>query len=86
MAQSSSFFITEQYGDSAPITVSDCLTAEGAQAQLMSLSKGHDYLGGLLPKECRWAVAEADGFDGRPYSFHFQYCTLTVHRHKPVEA
>jgi len=84
MAQSSSFFITEQYGDCAPAIVSDCLTAEGAKAQLMSLSKHHDYLGGLLPKECGWAVNEADGPDGRPYSFHFRYCTMTVHRHQPV--
>ena len=87
MAQSSSFFITEQYGDSAPQTVSNFLTAKGAEMQLIGLSKSVGSSWAVLtPKEARGAVNEADGFGGRPFSFKWGQYKLTVHRHEAVEA
>jgi hypothetical protein len=86
MAQSSSFFITEQYGDSAgdsaPETVSNFLTAKGAEMQLIGLSKGVGSSWAVLTtKEARCAVNEADGFGGRPFSFKWGQYKLTVYRH-----
>jgi hypothetical protein len=85
MAQSSAFFITEQYGDCAPETVSNCLTANGAEMQLVGLTKCLG-LGALTPKEARCAVAEAAALDGSgSYSFRKwvggMHMTVTVHRH-----
>ena len=86
MAQSSSFFITEQYGDCAPETVSNFLTANGAEMQLVGLTKHNGY-GALTPKEARCAVEEAAALDGPgSFSFHWGKFHMTVHRHQPVEA
>jgi hypothetical protein len=82
MAQPSSFFITVQYGDEAPRTVSNFLTGTGAEMQLRGLSKtvGSSWAV-LTPKEARCAVEEADGPDGRPFTFKWGKYKLTVHRH-----
>ena len=86
MAQSSSFFITEQYGAEAPRTVSNFLTANGAEMQLVGLTK-HNGLGALTPKEARCAVEEAAALDGPgSFSFHWGKFHMTVHRHQPVGA
>jgi len=81
MAQSSSFFITEQYGAEAPRTVSNFLTANGAETQLVGLTKHNGYAA-LTTKEARGAVQEAAAlYLSGSYSFHWGKYTLTVHRH-----
>ena len=81
MAQSSSFFITQKYGTEAAYTVSNFLTANGAEMQLVGLTKHNGYAA-LTPKEARCAVEEAAALDGSgSFSFHWGKFHMTVHRH-----